>query len=220
MQSKTKLILFLLQAASLFLSVSRVHASEWIKISDDQGIKVFQKKDVAEGTGVSFRGETLIAAEVEDILRVMADNSKAHRWIPLVQERRDLKQINENERIEYTHVNMPWPLTDRYFINRAKAERLPDGQMRIFVQSVPTPNAEWLEKEKVLGFLHYSEIMLSPQESESKTRMVIEINSDPKGLIPKFLVNAAQKSWPTKFFTGLNIMLKEAGVLKVDKFVH
>ena len=115
---------------------------------------------------------------------------------------------------------MPWPLSDRYFINRAKAERLANGQMRIFVQSVSNPDANWLEQDKVLGFLHYSEFMLTPAEGVEKTHMVIEINSDPKGLIPKFLVNAAQKSWPTKFFTGLSSMLEEDKSLRAKALGH
>lgn len=200
-----------------FESVSQ--AAEWKKISDDDGITVFQKAD-EQGTGVSFRGETNIPASIESILTIMKNNSLAHEWMPLVVSRKDLKSISQNERIEYTHVGMPWPLTDRYFINRARADQLENGQMKIFVQSVETPEPQWLEKDKVLGFLYYSEFLLTPLEGGAKTHMVIEVNSDPKGLIPKFLVNAAQKSWPIKFFTGLTQMLVKAGLTTEGAVAH
>ena len=210
----------LVAIAGVLLLPGLASADDWQKISDDDGITVFQKKDAAEGTGVSFRGETILASNTEDILRVMADNSKAHRWIPLVVSRRNLQKISNDERIEYTHVSMPWPLADRYFINRAKVERLPEGLMRVFVQSIENPDQALLESGKVLGFLYYSELMLTPIEGGAKTRMVIEINSDPKGLIPKFLVNASQRSWPRKFFKGLTVMLEEAGALKTSSLDH
>jgi hypothetical protein len=195
-------------------------AADWEKISDDEGITVYQKKDGDQGTGVSLRGETVIPARLDDILDTMKDNTRAHLWIPMVKTRRDLKQVSPNERIEYTHISMPWPITDRYFINKAKAERLPSGQMRIFVQSVDQVEESWIEKDKILGFLHYSEFMLTPVGTGERTHMVIEINSDPRGLIPKFLVNAAQKSWPRKFFTGLNRMLQEASLLQNPAVAH
>lgn len=195
-------------------------AADWQKISEDDGVTVYQKKDAEHGTGVSLRGETVIPARLDDILDTMKDNGRAHLWIPMVKTRRDLRQVSANERIEYTHISMPWPITDRYFINRAKAERLPTGQMRIFVQSVDQVEESWIDKDKVLGFLHYSEFMLTPVGSGESTHMVIEVNSDPRGLIPKFLVNAAQKSWPRKFFSGLTRMLQEANLLQKPAIAH
>lgn len=195
-------------------------ASDWEKISEDDGVTVYQRKGEATGTGVSFRGETVVPARIDDILHTMADNSKAHLWMPMVKTRRDLKEIGPTERIEYTHIGMPWPVTDRYFINRAKAERLANGQMRIFVQSEEKFEAAWEDKEKVLGFLYYSEFMLTPIDSGERTHMVIEINSDPRGLLPKFIVNAVQKSWPRQFFAGLTRMLKEAQLIRDGSLAH
>ncbi len=45
----------LVAIAGVLLLPGLASADDWQKISDDDGITVFQKKDAAEGTGVSFR---------------------------------------------------------------------------------------------------------------------------------------------------------------------
>lgn len=199
----------ILLGATILLAPN-VHAegsehNKWEQIADSDGITVYQK--TGDSPVISLRGETTIPAHLSDIFEIMKNNATAHEWIPMVKERRDLKQISDKERIEFTHIEMPWPMSDRYFINKAQADYMPNGKLRIFVQSIETPDEAWLEHDKVLGVMHYSEFILTPLGG--KTHMVIEVNSDPKGLIPKFLVNAAQRSWPRKFFTGLTDMLRK-----------
>lgn len=200
------------------LFANQAQASEWQQVSDNDGITVYQKSE--PGDGLSLKGETVIPARLDDVVNIMKDNNLAHLWIPRVASRRDLYQISDMERVEYTHVAMPWPVTDRYFINRAKSTRLANGQMRIFVQSLDNPDSKYFEADKVLGFLHYSEIMLTPVDNGTGTHISIEINSDPRGLLPKFLVHAAQRNWPIDFFTGLTGMLTKAGTITAKNLAH
>lgn len=202
----------------LMMATGTARASEWQQLSDENGITVYQKNE--QGDGISLKGETVIAARLDDIINVMKENSTAHLWMPMVAERRDLYEISNTERIEYTHIAMPWPVSDRYFINRAKATRLDNGQMRVFVQSIDDPDPKYFEADKVLGFLHYSEIMLTPVNNGNGTHITVEINSDPRGLIPKFLVHMAQRAWPVDFFNGLIRILEKAGSIQTQNMAH
>lgn len=189
----------------------------WEKISAGDGIVVYKKVDDGSAT-ITIRGEALIPAKLDDIADVMKDNKTAADWMPLIVARRDLKTLTANSRLEYTHLGMPWPVTDRYFINHAQADRNADGSMRMFVRSVDEPDADYLESDKVLGFLHTSEFLLTPKDGG--TFMQLEVNSDPRGMIPKFLVNMAQKKWPRDFFEGLKKQLETRGLLKKDVVAH
>jgi hypothetical protein len=155
----------------------------------------------------------VIDATFEDVLRTLADNAIASEWMPLVVVRRDLKQLTPASRIEYTHIDLPWPVQDRYFINEAKAEPLPGGGYHISVKSLTEPPAEYLEHDKVLGFLHFSELYLKPEANGRKTFVSIEVNTDPRGLLPKWLINLEQRSWPKKFFLGLTKQLGKQHLL-------
>jgi hypothetical protein len=188
--------------------------SEWHKVSDDDGIIVYQKKVEGLDT-VSLRGETTIAASIKHITDLMADNSIAHLWMPMVAERRTLKMLSPMSRVEYTHVAMPWPITDRYFVNIGQAETQPDGSMKLSVKSHERPQDFMpLQPDKVLGILHFSEFLLTKLEGGRKTRIQLEVNTDPKGNIPSWIVNVAQRSWPRDFFTGLIGQLRKRGQIE------
>ncbi len=187
---------------SLIVYAAPVQADDetWEKVSDEGGIVVYAKNLDGVPT-ISLRGEAVIDARVQDVFDAMKDNETAHEWMPLVAAKKDLKAMGDNQRLEYTHVSMPWPLTDRYFVNTGTVEKLAGGGLKVFVKSVENP--EYKEDDKVLGELKYSEFLLLPEEGGAKTRIKLEVNTDPKGLVPKFIVNAAQKSWPRDFLKGL-----------------
>jgi hypothetical protein len=199
---------FLQSLAILALLPSANAAADWELISDSDGIAVYRKNLEGVAT-ISLRGETLLDATVLEVFEIMKDNEAAHEWMPLVAEKRELGPAGNSSRLEYTHINMPWPLTDRYFINIGTAEHLPGGAMKLSVQSVESPAHR--DESKVLGELKYSEFLLTPEADGAKTRIALEVNTDPKGLVPKWLVNAAQKSWPRNFLNNLKEQLAKRG---------
>lgn len=193
--------------AFVLASPALAEEAAWQKISDKDGIVVFARNLDGVPT-ISLRGEAVIDAPVQAVFDTMKDNSRAHEWMPMVAEKRDLQALGENQRLEYTHIKMPWPLTDRYFVNTGTVEKLGDGALKVFVKSAENPT--YKEDDKVLGVLKYSEFLLTPEAGGAKTRIKLEVNTDPKGLIPKFLVNAAQKAWPRDFLMGLRRQVQKA----------
>ena len=181
-------------------------ADSWVQIGEDEGITVFQKQET-DSEIISLRGETTLNTTIDKIQEILRDNSIAHHWIPLVKVKKDIKIINHNERIEYTHVDLPWPLDDRYFVNKAQSETRPDGKVVSYVKGIE--EHEIKEDDKVMGFLYFSGVTMTPLEGGKKTHLIVEINSDPKGSIPKWLVNVFQKDWPVKFFTGLKEQIEK-----------
>lgn len=203
-----------LVAVTLFFQAAPALADEpaWEKVSDEDGIVVYSRNLDGLAT-ISLRGEAVIDASVQEVFDTMKDNTTAHEWMPLVAEKKDLQAMGANQRLEYTHVKMPWPLTDRYFVNTGTVEKLDGGGLKVFVKSVENPTHR--DDDKVLGELKYSEFLLLPEADGAKTRIKLEVNTDPKGMIPKFIVNAAQKGWPRDFLTGLRKQ-----ILKRAKLAH
>ena len=201
--------LLLLLSGVAFAERPVVSPSAWTLVSDDDGISVYQKQVDGLDT-ISLRGEAIIDASPKNVAEVMADNRTAHEWIPMVAVRRTLKEYSPLDRIEYTHVDLPWPLTDRYFVNIGKGELLSDGSIRLLVKNYDQPDQLIAhENDKVLGILHYSEFRLTSLEGGRRTHVQIEVNTDPRGLLPAWLVNATQKAWPRKFFVGLMAQLRQ-----------
>ena len=190
---------------------ARPNEGRWVVISEDGGIIVYRRAEDSRAT-VTIRGETTIAAPSAAIIAVMLDSPRASEWVPFVHEKRDLQVIGPDERLEYTHTRLPWPLKDRYFINRGKMEQLPAGIVHIYVHSVDNP--PFKEDDKILGQLYYADFVLTPRDGGRTTHILLEINSDPKGWIPTWMINLAQVEWPRKFFSGLNDQLAHRGLME------
>jgi hypothetical protein len=184
----------------------------WEKISEEDDITVYMKPPSEHGT-VSVRGDAVLNANIDDVFTVLANNSEAPQWMPFVVERYDLVQLSQNSRLEYTHVYLPWPLKDRYWLNRSEASPLPEGGWHITTKSIDDPKPEWLRDDKVLAYMYFSELYLKPVADGTKTYITIELNTDPRGMLPKWLVNRQQRGWPRAFFKGLKKQLKVHNLL-------
>ena len=180
-------------------------ASGWEEVEGSNDIVIYQKK-FSDSDMMAFKGVTRIDADVDTIIRFISDNSVADKWIPMVGEKRTVNELSPHSRIEYTHVEMPWPLTDRYFITLVTAEQYRDGVIKVSMKSVENP--PFIESGKIMGVFGKSHIWLEPIENGHRTRMTVEIQTDPKGLIPKWLVNKMQAKAPIDFFTNLSVELK------------
>jgi len=214
---RANLVCGLLAAGACLTALATGH--EWDQISAADGITVYQK-NLAGSDVISLRGEALIMATAVDIAAVMKDGKLASDWMPLVSSRHVLAPLSATERIECTHISLPWPVKDRYFINLAKIESLPNGVLHLSIHAVEKPDPAWLESDKVLGEMHLSEFVLTPVNQGTATFMTMEVHTDPQGMIPKFLVNLAQRSWPRDFFTGLNQELAKLGKLRSSPVAH
>jgi len=195
-----------------WLSLSGVAlANNWVLQSEEDGILIYTREEVGSEV-ISMKGESTLGVSPAEIFEILKDNSIATDWIPQVVAKRDVQSINKNERIEYTHIKMPWPLDDRYYVARARVDYRPGGVYQISVRSVDKPTL--IEDDKVLGFIHLSEFVLTPVDGGKRTLMTIEVNTDQRGMVPTWLVNMAQKKWPRHFFRGLIAQLAKRGYLQ------
>ena len=190
-------VISLLIAASALGSIPR----NWEKISDDNGISV-ARQDIPDSSLVAFRGEAVIEAPIAKVANVLMDTSRKLEWVSDIKEARDVRQINQFERVEYNHTGTPWPTRDRDFVFRgiAKLDRATQS-MTFELKSVVDPLVP--ETKNVRGELKESFYKLTSLDNGTRTRLEVEIQADPKGSIPKWLVNFTQKNWPRKTIEGI-----------------
>ena len=193
----------------------------WEQISDEDGIIVYQRHELGSRV-LSLRGQGVIAAVPQVVFATMSNNDEAQEWVPLVVARSTVKELTGSQRIEYTHVSPPWPVADRYFINVLSVERRADGSIYVVVQSAKPAQIEpsWLHDNMVLGELLYSDFTLTPTDGGRHTHLSFTVQTDPKGVVPKFLVNIFQRSWPRDFVLGLRRQMQRKGLLEADVPAH
>ncbi len=212
---RLQLLLLALSVAMSAVPGSVAHADPasvpaWEKIDESDGIRVY-RREIPGSPIIAFKGEGVVDATILRVASVLVDISRATEWIDSLAEAKTLRQISEDERIEYDHVTTPFILKDRDFVIDAKMEFDPAQKtVALKIHSVTDPLAP--ETHFVRGELLHSSFTLTALEHGTKTHIVAEIHADPKGSVAKWIVNMFQKGWPHNTITRLREQAKKPDI--------
>ena len=171
----------------------------WTLVEDSDGIQVF-KKEIPGSDVIAFRGETMIEASAEKLWWVLEDAKHEHEWVDRLAVNVVLEQFGPYDRVQYQSFDLPWPISDRDFVYRAVCTQPKEGLFRIVLNSVEHPKSS--SSTGVRGDIIESSIILE-RKGPNLTYVIVEILSDPKGLIPVWLINLLQESWPRETLVGM-----------------
>jgi len=183
----------------------RVHAATWERIDDEHGIEVF-KKDLPNTPLHAFRGRGLVAASMGRLIWVMGDNVHRTEWVDRLKKSVILEQEDAYSSIVYQQFSTPALVAERDFVYRARARSRSDGSALLEIASVAHPKAP--PTIGVRGELRDTSYLFIPQGPDS-TLVDVTVVTDPKGSLPKWVVNLIQKSWPMNTLTALREHVKK-----------
>lgn len=187
--------------------------TNWKKINNEDGIKVYRGK-VTGYDVVAFKGDAIIDANIQEVMSVLYDMDNKKEWVARLVEAKIVRPLNKTSRIEYNRSRTPWPLSDRDFVYKAKINFNKNKTFAKIRLSSVTDKKMPKKSGIVRGELKESMYTLT-QLKNGKTRLTVEILADPKGMLPKWLVNIIQKKWPLKTINGIREQ-----VAKKDFKVH
>ncbi|NDF13712.1 hypothetical protein EB061_00080 [bacterium] len=203
--------LLLLLLTGFPLETTLASASNWEKIEEKDGITTY-RKELPESPVVAFWGEAEIPAGIPRIIGILEAVQREKEWMAGVGESYNIERRTESDRFEYNRTETPWPLQDRDFVihTRTSFERSPAPTVRIQMNSEPDPKKPPVDGV-VRGELIDSSFTLR-QIAPDRTWFSCEIQADPKGIIPKWVVNLFQKSWPYDTISGLRQQLLKSDI--------
>lgn len=173
----------------------------WQRSHEKHGIAV-SRRAVPGMSLVAFRADGRVEAPLLKVAQVIADSSRGPEWVDSLAEARKLRSIGPLEFIEYNRFAMPLFIKDRDFVTRVTVEPEPSQrQVTIRFVSVDDP-ALSPARRYVRANLIYSTFALQ-EEGPAATAVRAEILADPRGALPKWVVNYFQKSWPVKTLLAL-----------------
>ncbi len=203
----TTLLIHTLAAGAPPAHAAAAGGDKWEVINKAEGI-VVSRSEVKGSPLVAFKGVAEVDASIAKILWVLIDNDHRKDWVDrlLVSER--LEEINKHEFIVYQVFDVPIVMSKRDFVYRGKAIFRPKtGQVVLDMHSVKHRRAP--KTAGVRADLINSRYVLTPTGNGSKTRVEVEIHTDPKGWVPTWIVNLIQKSWPLKTLRSLRRQVKK-----------
>ncbi len=178
------------------------YASEWKSVlNTSDGIQIFQKEAGNSGL-IEFRGNGIVRAPLPVVATVIFDTGRRREWIKGLAESRILRWDGADDYIEYDHIDMPIFFSDRDFVSKIRIRFGRAGKELVFhYQASDDPSAPhtgYIRGEVINMTFHLSSI-----EHDGSTRVDAEFLCDPKGWIPKWLVNFFLKDWPKDTFRNL-----------------
>lgn len=181
--------------------------SKWTEVSREEGV-VVSIKEREDGGLPAFRGVTTLNASVYDILAVLNDTGRNTEWMASCREARVLQKINAYERIIYNRTAAPWPVDDRDVVLQSKVSvDLEKKVVWIKFHSIKSS----LQGE-VDGAVRMPRLVGSytlKMLGDEKTQVTYQIDADPGGLLPSWLVSQAQEELPRKTLVGLRGQVKK-----------
>ncbi|WP_176736943.1 START domain-containing protein [Oligoflexus tunisiensis] len=200
-----------------FISHFAFAAPAWELVGEKDGIKVY-RKEVPGSPLVAFKGVKVMPVPITKVAQVILDEDteKKKQWIDMI---KDFQIIEKGtyESITYSAYDLPWPLTDRDYVVHSHLKIDNEAnQILIDLKSVEHPKAP-----KTIGVraeLVRSLYKLVPRPDGS-TEVTVEIQTDPKGALPKWLVNLVQKGWPANTLRNMEVQAlrpdtKEHAIIK------
>jgi len=190
----------------------------WELIAEDSGFVTHRK--AVEGSSVfAFRGATVVDVPLSKILTVFLDPNRRKDWVDRFSSSEDLESFGDFETVYWIRFGLPFPLTDRDYLLRVKADLDPNN--RVFIANIKSvESAKRGDMDcciRAEAYRTYYRFESLPEQK--KTKLEVEVHTDPKGMVPGWLVNMVQEDWPRETLLSLAREAGKAEIPNHEKFV-
>ncbi len=143
---------------------------------------------------------------IERIAYVLDGTESKTEWVSRLKQENRLEGNPFSYRsIAYQHYNLSWPVSDQDYVIESKWSVMKDKKLPTVIHSIKSIVRDTVPEieGRVRGQLYRLVYKLEKLES-NQTRVTVEIMVNPKGLLPKFMINLIQKDWPITTLRQLN----------------
>ncbi|MBP6218218.1 MAG: hypothetical protein KA436_06505 [Oligoflexales bacterium] len=201
---------------SFFLKEAQAKANtlsdSWVKVKEKDGVQIFTQH-VPGNPLVAIKGEGLIAAPMEKVLAVLLDIPNTPQWIEYLAEAKIIKYNSPTDFFSYARFASPvFFVKDREFITHNLIS-YKHAEKSVYIEVVSSHESVSTKTQALRGTIMMSSMQLkslNPQQTELCTIL----HADPKGMLPKWLVNFFIENVPLRSFTALRGRLQKVGEVK------
>lgn len=174
--------------------------AEFTLEKDKNGVKVYTRK--IEGSSLKeFKGVTAIKTSLTSLVALMDDTDALPRWLHNCGAARLVENINFAERITYTTVKAPWPVSDRDTVTYSKIVQDPKTKVvTIYLKGMPEKYPRQSGKVRVPSLKGFWQFI--PSKGGYVT-VIYQLHSEPGGALPDALANSTVTDIP--YYTLLNM---------------
>ncbi len=198
------------------LCVAGLDAAGWALMGRREGIEIY-RREMPGSSLVVFKGEGTIDAPVWKIASILLDTKRAPEWADSLRESRVVKRVGPDEYEEYNHLGMPLILKDRDFLSDVVIG-VSNEQKTFSLAYKPADDRDMPRTRYVRGQIAYGLFEVTSIEPGRRSKLRAEIQADPKGALPAWVVNFFQKSWPLNTFQGIRAQAAKPDIAMPAEF--
>ncbi|HIQ14459.1 MAG TPA: hypothetical protein EYH38_02660 [Leucothrix sp.] len=189
------------------------YADNWQLTKEGEGIQVFTR--ATPGSAIkAFKGVVSIPARLTSIVAIIDDTSVYTRLFYNTKSAKELKKMGDMASYKYVVTALPWPAQGRdSIIHSVLKQDKQSKTIQITMQGVPKylPLKPGLVRIKKMT----GRWLLIPEKESVK--VVYEMNVDPGGNLPKWLVNSMSVDLPFSTLKNLRSLVKQAKYQKAKR---
>lgn len=191
-------------------------ADDWKLWNTSRDIQVYRR--TVPGTDVvAFKGVGTIDAPVWRIASILLDTRRAPEWADSLKESRVVRRLGPDDYIEYNHLGMPLVVKDRDFVSEVRIEIDSDAKTFALVYR-PADDPSAPATRNVRGEILAGRFEAVAIDEGRRTRLTAELQADPKGLLPTWIVNLFQRNWPVTTFEHLRAQAAKLDIAMPAEF--
>lgn len=198
-----------LAAIVAFGSVASAGGGKWEKVGKKNGVMV-HKKEVPGSDLLAFRGVITADIHIGKIMTTFIDEEQRGKWVDRYAGHRTLAKSDRSQTY-WIHFGLPFPISDRDYV--LKSDGFPDAEKKVVVTKIKSvthpkaPENDCCVRAEAYGTYYKFEAL-----PDGKTKLTVEVHTNPKGLLPGWLINSIQEDWPSK---TLKALIKQAKGQKI-----
>ena len=182
-------------------------ASDWEVIAERDGI-VVSRRTVPGRSFPQLRAIGEVPGTPYEILAVLLDVPAHVKWLPDCVESRTVRRVDAWRSIVYTRTDAPWPVSDREAVIENEVIFLdPPSQVKVTFEAVPSSGvarARGTVRMKTINGSYAIEAI-----DERRSLVQYELDADPAGALPAWLITMQSTRNPMQTLTGLRRRLQE-----------
>lgn len=158
-----------------------------------QGVDVYTKQ-LPGSEIISSKGIGIVNAPAEIVFSVFTNSAVRPHWDEMFKKGGVVKKVDKVTSIVYEALKAPWPVSARDYVLLVRSTKLSDGSIFVYSRSLDE-NLVPEEKQFVRANMIYSALHIQPLTSSS-CRVTYSLASDPRGSLPKYLINLSNVKQP------------------------
>ena len=182
----------------------------WEVLFEEEGIKVW-KKEIEGSDFVAFRGRGVIKANIIEVAAVIRDASRNTEWMKNCVDAKTVRLLTAVDAIAYNRTGSPVPLiSDRDTVLKVETKVARDKKMIwVVFNQIEDPKAPVIDGVVRMPVLkgHWRLRQISTNETE----LEYQVQADPGGALPAWLVNLVSRKMPYHTVLNMRTQVKKRG---------